>query len=139
MAERYQARPGCFAATALGEEPTADRAIRRLLAEAADRFTDPDMPKGCMMVAAATNCREEADDIFAALAAQCLGAEAAIRTRIAAGRAAGELPARTDVDALAGLIAATLFGMATKARDGATRTRLRKMAAQAMQAWSGSG
>jgi AcrR family transcriptional regulator len=134
-AERYQAGPGCFAVTALREEPTAERAIRRLLTEAADRFTDPKLPKGCMMVAAATNCREESDDIFAALAKQRQGAEAAIRARIAAGRKAGELPPQTDVDALAGLMATTLLGMATKARDGAPRARLRKIAAQAMQAW----
>jgi AcrR family transcriptional regulator len=134
-AERYQAGPGGFAARALSEEPTAERAIRRLLMEAADRFSDPDTPKGCMMVAAATNCRAEADDIFSALAEERLGAEAAIRARIAAGRAAGELPPRTDVGALAGLVAATLFGLAVKARDGASRAPLRKIATQAMRAW----
>jgi AcrR family transcriptional regulator len=134
-AELYQEGPGSFAVTALREEPTAERAIRRLLAAAADRFSDPDQPKGCMMVCAATNCRPEADGIFAALAEQRLGAEAAIRARIAAGRAAGELPPRTDIDALAGLVAATLFGLAIKARDGASRARLRKVAGEAMRAW----
>jgi AcrR family transcriptional regulator len=134
-AELYQEGPGCFAVAALREEPTAERAIRRLLVEAADRFSAPDQPKGCMMVCAATNCRPESDDVYAALAEQRLGAEAAIRARIAAGRAAGELPPRTDIDALAGLIAATLFGLAVKARDGASRARLRKIAGEAMRAW----
>src|SRR5436853_5495947 len=37
--DRYQAGPGCFAYKALIEEPTAERAIRRLMMDALNSFT----------------------------------------------------------------------------------------------------
>jgi hypothetical protein len=63
--------------------------------------------------------------------------ERAIRGRISAGRAAGELPtdADIDIDALAGLVAVTFYGIAIKARDGASRTSLRKIVDQTTRAW----
>jgi hypothetical protein len=61
--------------------------------------------------------------------------ERAIRGRISAGGAAGELPTDADIDALAGLVAVTFYGIAIKARDGASRTSLRKIVDQTMRAW----
>jgi hypothetical protein len=52
--ERYQQGAGSFAHKALTREPTAERAIRRLLLDAATAFTNP-CPKGCMVVTSATN------------------------------------------------------------------------------------
>jgi AcrR family transcriptional regulator len=132
---RYQSGPGCFATKALTEEPTVACAIRRLLVAAADSFSNPRDPKGCMVVLGATNCSVESRDIFTALADRRRSAENAVRRRIAAGRAAGELMEGTDVDALTGMVTATLFGLAIKARDGASRASLRKIVDQTMEAW----
>ena len=133
--ERYQSGPGCFAIKALTEEPTAESSIRRLLLDAVVAFSRPDVPKGCMVVLAATNCAAESTDIYAALAARRRAAESAVRARIAQGKRAGELAQDADVDALAGLVAATLYGLAIKARDGASRASLRKIVLQTMRAW----
>ena len=133
--DRYQKGPGCFAAKALLEEPTAEGSIHRLLMEAAVSFSNPREPKGCMVVLGATNCAVESSDVFAALANRRRAAEAAVHARIAAGRSAGELADDTDVDALTGLVTTTLFGLAIKARDGASRGSLRKIVDQAMRAW----
>jgi TetR/AcrR family transcriptional regulator, copper-responsive repressor len=133
--DRYQAGPGCFAVKALTEEPTAERSIRRLLTSAVVSFTNPKRPKGCMVVLGATNCAVESSDIFAALADRRRAAEAAVRRRIVAGLAAGELEEVADVDALTGLVTATLFGLAIKARDGMSRAGLRKVVDQAMRSW----
>ena len=132
---RYQSGPGCFAIRALTEEPTAERSIRRLLMEAVGSFSNPRDPKGCLVVLGATNCSVESSDIFTALADRRRAAEAAVHSRIAAGRIAGELAEGTDVDALAGLVTATLYGLAVKARDGASRASLRKIVDQTMRAW----
>jgi hypothetical protein len=86
-------------------------------------------------VLGATNCGVESSDVFKALADRRRAAEAAVRNRIAAGRAAGELAEGTDIEALTGLVTTTLFGLAIKARDGASRTNLRKIVDQTMQAW----
>ena len=133
--DHYQAGPGCFAAKALTEEPTAERSIRRLLMEAVVSFSNPRGPKGCMVVLGAINCAVESSEVFAALADRRRAAQTAIRARIAAGRVAGEISEDADIDALTGLVVAILFGLAIKARDGASRAALRKVVDQAMQSW----
>ena len=135
--DRYQSGPGCFGAQALTEEPTAERAIRRLLMEAVARFANPKGPKGCLVVLGATNCADESKDIFAALADRRRAAEYAVRKRIIAAQAAGELAEGTDVGALTGMVTATLFGLAIKARDGASPASLRNVVHQMMRSWPG--
>ncbi len=132
---RYQTGPGCFGIKALTEEPTAERSMRRLLVEAVASFSSPNAPKGCLVVLGATNCAAESHDVFTALADRRRAAEAAVRDRIAAGQAAGELAEGADVDALTGLVTAILYGLAIKARDGASRTSLSKIVDQTMLAW----
>ncbi len=132
--DRYQTGPGSFAQAALAE-PTAERAMRRLLIDTIDSFFEPNNPKGCMVVLAATNCTAESSDVLDELSARRRAVERVIRERIADGRAAGEFPADTDVDALAGLVVTTLFGLSIKARDGASRAALRKVADQVMSMW----
>lgn len=132
---RYEQGEGCFAQRALAEEPTAELAVRRLLLDAARSFADPKNPRGCMVVLGATNCTVESTDIFEALAERRRAAENAVRARIAAGRKAGELPDNADVDALAGMVTAALYGLAVKARDGASRARLRGIVEQLMMMW----
>ena len=132
--DRYQAGPGSFAQAALGE-PTAARAMRRLLMDTIDSFFEANNPRGCMVVLAATNCTAESSDILDELAARRRAAERIVRERIAAGREAGELSADTDVEALAGMMVTTLYGLSIKARDGASRAALRKVADQVMSMW----
>jgi AcrR family transcriptional regulator len=133
--ERYERETGCFARRALTSEPTVELAIRRLLLDAAKSFTDPKNPKGCLVALGATNCAIESTDIFEALAKRRRTAENAVRARIAAGQKAGELTDNADVDALTGMVTATLYGLAIKARDGAPRARLRRIAEQLMMTW----
>jgi AcrR family transcriptional regulator len=132
---RYEHSAGCFAQKALTEEPTAELAIRRLLLDAVKSFADPKNPKGCLIVLGATNCAIESTDIFEALAERRSAAENAVRARIAAGQKAGELSANADIDALTGVVTATLYGLAIKARDGAPRARLQTIVDQLMMMW----
>jgi AcrR family transcriptional regulator len=132
--DSYQNGPGSFAQAAF-KEPTAERAMHRLLTDTIDSFFEPGNPKGCMVVLAATNCTAESSDIADELAARRRIVERIVRERIAAGREAGELANDTDVDALAGLIVTTLYGLSIKARDGASRAALRKVTDQVMSMW----
>jgi AcrR family transcriptional regulator len=134
-AERYENETGCFARTALTIEPTAELAIRRLLLDAVKSFTDPRNPKGCLIALGATNCAIESTDIFEALADRRRAAEKAVRARIAAGQKAGELADNADVDNLTGIVTATRYGLAIKARDGVPRARLRRIVDQLMMTW----
>jgi TetR/AcrR family transcriptional regulator, copper-responsive repressor len=132
---RYEQGLGCFAQKALTGEPTAEQAMRRLLLGALESFTNPKNPRGCLVVLGATNCTLESTDISEALADRRRMAEVAVRARIAAGKNAGELSDNADVDALAGMVTATLYGLAIKARDGAPRARLRRIIEQLMKMW----
>src|SRR5260370_12430938 len=133
--ERYEQGTGCFARRALTSEPTAELAIRRLLLDAAKSFTDPKSPKGCLIALGATNCAIESTDIFEALAERRRTAEKAVRARIATCQKAGELSDNADVDALTGMVTATRYGRAIKARDGAQRARLGRIVEQLMMMW----
>jgi AcrR family transcriptional regulator len=133
--DRYQAGTGSFAQAALCDEPTAERAMRRLLIETIDSFFEKNNPRGCMVVLAATNCTTDSSDILDELAARRRAAERVVRDRVAAGRDAGEFAVDTDVDTLAGTIVTTLYGLSIKARDGASRAGLRKVVEQVMSTW----
>ena len=137
--DRYERDAGCFAQKALTEEPTAEDAIRSLLHGAVNSFTKPGAPKGCLVVLGATNCAAESNDIYLALAERRANAEKAVRARIHAGQIAGELADGTNVDALAGMVTATLYGLAVKAKDGVSRAQLHRIVSQMMQAWPGRG
>jgi AcrR family transcriptional regulator len=133
--ERYEQTIGCFARKAFSEEATAEGAVRRLLLDAVKAFAGPKNPKGCLVVLGATNCSAESAEVGEALAERRRGAEAVVRARLLAGQAAGEFAEHTDVDALAALVTATLFGLAIKARDGASRARLSQVVEQLMAMW----
>lgn len=135
--DRYQSGEGSFALAALRDEPTARAAIRRLLHDAADRFSDPSCPPGCMVVLAGTNCPQEASDIADDLAARRRMVEALLRTRIEAGMALGELRPDADAAELAAFYAAVFQGMSIQARDGASNERLQRVADRAVAAWPG--
>ncbi|MCX4820742.1 TetR/AcrR family transcriptional regulator [Streptomyces sp. NBC_01142] len=132
---RYGQTYGAFGGRALAEEPTAHAAVRRLLHEAAQEYTDPGHPPGCMVITAATNCTPAAEDIKAELRALREASKHAIHEKITADLRAGCLAASVDAAALAMFYAATLQGMSTQACDGAGRSDLERLADIAMTAW----
>jgi AcrR family transcriptional regulator len=133
---RYEAGPGGYGRPALADPALSTaEAVRALLEGAAIAFTRPGEPAGCMVVLAATACGPAAAPVAADLAARRAATEAAIRARIARGIAAGDLPAGTDAAAVAGLVAATLYGLTVKARDGTTPEDLRGVVAAFMRGW----
>jgi AcrR family transcriptional regulator len=128
---------GSFTAAAIREEPTAYRAVKRLLTEAAIAYTGPGHPPGCLLITAATNCPPESADVKARLRALRTAGTEAIERKIAVDVLAGEMPADVDPHALAVFISATLQGMSGQARDRATRADLDQIAAIALRAWPG--
>lgn len=132
---RYNRTYGAFTARALAEEPDARDAIERLLREAAAAYTRPGRPPGCLLITAATNCSPQSADIAGRLRELRVTGTRALEDKIAAAARAGQIPARTDTRALAVFYAAVIQGMSAQARDGATTSDLRQIAAAALQAW----
>lgn len=129
----YGGRYGDFAAVALAEEPTARAAMGRILHEAAEVYTDPAHPPGCMVISAAVNTTS--DEVAQALRVRREANLVAFESRIRADVAAGVLPAGTDTRALARYAGAVLQGMSQQSRDGAGREELEAVAELAMRAW----
>ncbi|MFF3315662.1 TetR/AcrR family transcriptional regulator [Streptomyces sp. NPDC003035] len=137
VVEAYAVSYGAYGGRAFAQEPTARGALGRMLREAAEVFTDPSHPRGCLMISAATNC--STPEVEEALRARRNDNLASFEARIQRDVDAGELPAGTDAGALARLYGAVLQGMSQQARDGATRTELEAVAEAAMSAWPSSG
>ncbi|MCY0946758.1 TetR/AcrR family transcriptional regulator [Streptomyces antarcticus] len=131
----YGSRYADFAAVALAEEPTARAAVGRVLHEAAEVYTDPAHPPGCMVISAAVNTTS--DEVAQALRERRDASLAMFESRIRADVATGVLPADTDARALARYAGAVLQGMSQQSRDGATREELEAVAALALRAWPG--
>ncbi|MEV7808358.1 TetR/AcrR family transcriptional regulator [Microbispora sp. NPDC088329] len=130
---RYQETHGAFASRALAGEPTARAAVERLLGEAAEVYTDPAHPPGCMIISAGVNTSDPG--VIEELRGHREAGKAAIRRRIERDAEAGLLPPETDAPALATFFAAVIQGMSTQARDGASREDLDAVATLAMRAW----
>ncbi|MFF8508313.1 TetR/AcrR family transcriptional regulator [Streptomyces sp. NPDC015492] len=133
VVEAYAGSYGAYGGRAFAEEATARGAVGRVLAEAAELFTEPGLPRGCLMISAATNC--STPEVEETLRERRNRNLATFETRIRQDVAAGELPADTDARALARFSGAVLQGMSQQARDGATREELAAVAAAAMLAW----
>ncbi|MEU3665133.1 TetR/AcrR family transcriptional regulator [Streptomyces virginiae] len=129
----YGSRYGDFAGVALAEEPTARAAVGRILCEAAEVYTDPAHPPGCMVISAAINTTSE--EVAQALRERRNTNLELFESRIRADIATGELPADTDARALARYAGAVLQGMSQQSRDGATREELEAVAERALLAW----
>ncbi len=117
------------------EASTAQEAAWGLLQAAATGFTGADTPPGCLLASSAISCSAAAADVQHELAAIRRGIERRLIDKIARAVEAGEMDAQTDAEALAGHVIAVIQGMSTLARDGATREKLMRVAAVAMQSW----
>ncbi|MFJ8015432.1 TetR/AcrR family transcriptional regulator [Streptomyces sp. NPDC096339] len=129
----YGRRYADFASVALAEEPTARAAVGRILREAAEVYTDPAHPPGCMVISAAINTTSE--EVAEALRERRNANLELFERRIRADMAGGVLPADTDARALARYAGVVLQGMSQQSRDGASREELEAVAERALLAW----
>ncbi len=115
--------------------PTAREVVARLLEGAAEMFTDPSNPVGCLSVQGALACSAESEPVHHELAKIRANYEARLRQRFAEECADGRLPPGTDPDVLARFVATITHGMSVQANGGATSDQLREVAKMAMRAW----
>jgi AcrR family transcriptional regulator len=122
-------------AEALSDKTDTRQTFAKLIEATADAFTADTDPAGCMISLAGTHAARDCDRIRDMMAAKRTISEEAMRKRLDAGIAAGELPADTDATSMAAFFGAVFRGMAVQARDGATREQLLKIGEMAMRAW----
>ncbi|WP_319446105.1 MULTISPECIES: TetR/AcrR family transcriptional regulator [unclassified Mycobacterium] len=132
VVHEYSRKHHAFIAKALLEEPTLKAGMARMLREAAENYTRPDLPHGCLVISAAVNC--STTEVRQALQTQRANDLEALERLIRLAIDNGELPTDTDASALAIFTSVTMQGMASQARDGTGRSKLEAVAALALEA-----
>jgi AcrR family transcriptional regulator len=115
---------------------TAREAVAAWLLDSAASLTGSlcDMPRGCMVTLSTVGDGGHAD-LGEMVRAARLGSLERLKARLNHGVEAGELPADTDVHALARFVQTVQSGMSILARDGATRQELEAVAQVAMRSF----
>ncbi|MGI5352708.1 TetR/AcrR family transcriptional regulator [Streptomyces sp. CA-250714] len=133
--ELYGRTDGTVSRVALTEAPTAREGVREALRTNVVNYTDPDKPRGCMIVLAATNCTPENEGVRALLAEDRRATERMFRERVDRGIAEGDVPAGADSGAMAAFYATVLFGLSVQAKDGVPCPELLAVVDASMAAW----
>lgn len=131
--ERYVAGPGGFVVAAL-DQPTAREVATAMLHGAADAYTDPGQPRGCLVIHGALAVGDDNEAVRADLAGRREAAVRQLACRFDDAQAAGELPG-VDTLILARWITAVSQGISIQARSGAKRAQLHDLADLALAGW----
>jgi len=134
--DRYIEVYGAKLRTALNET-TARAAVEKLLTYSLPQ-SECGKISGCMLVQGALACSDQAETIKNELASRRKSVEIILRERFDRALAEGELPANTDVAALAKYYATFQQGLSVQMAGGATREELLAAIAVAMRAWPGT-
>jgi AcrR family transcriptional regulator len=132
--DRYLAGPGAFVADALSA-PTVRGVADRVLHGAADAYTVPDQPRGCLLVQSALACGDDAATVQRELARRRQEGIAAMRARFTRGQQEGDVPADVEPDSLAHYLTAVSQGISVQAASGATRAELHAVADLTLRTW----
>jgi AcrR family transcriptional regulator len=114
---------------------SAKEAAREMLVASAHAFTGDCTPKGCLLASSTAAGSEESRDVQKVVADIRKTIEEALKNRIDRDRHNGILDKETPSGALASHTIAVIQGMSTLARDGASRSKLIKLAEIAMRSW----
>jgi AcrR family transcriptional regulator len=126
--DRYLATRGDFMARAFAEEPQAAKLISRLLYDAAVHYTDDSCPGGCLIISSAVGVTDANRGIADRLRDMRNANVALLSERISENIADGTLPPSWEPVDVAELIGVIIQGMSQRARDGATRGQLERVA-----------
>ncbi|WP_040676358.1 TetR/AcrR family transcriptional regulator [Nitratireductor pacificus] len=133
--ELYEQEEGAPVGEALDQGRTARSAIETALRVNARSFTNPDNPRGCMVVVSALAGAPENNPVCSFLADNRRESEENFRRRVLRGIEEGDVPRGADAARVAAFYATVMNGLAIQARDGATMERLERLIDSAMAAW----
>lgn len=130
----FEVEAAGFLCAALAQEADVLKAFERMFLEAAQAYTKPGRPRGCMVSNALIGCAVESLEVAQHVADLRHQRVRLFEARIARGVAEGQLRPETYAAGLARYVAAVLQGMAGQARDGATMPELLVLGQLAMAA-----
>jgi AcrR family transcriptional regulator len=130
--DHYGCTAAKFAEEALAQ-PTARGVVEHLLMGNIDVMAGTQNPAGCLMVQAAIGGGDESEAIRKDVAGRRQGAEDALRRRLVRAKAEGDLPKDANPADLASYVFTVAHGMAVRAKSGATKAELRRVAEMALR------
>lgn len=115
------------------DNPDLYQGLDEFFREAARILLAPNSPCGCMVVLAAINISDDAEDVISAIRKLRFITKDMFADRLRKGIADGQLPPDTDVTALAGALNTMLEGLSIQARDGLSQNELEHIASHAVR------
>lgn len=134
---KYLAGPVAYVAESM-KEPTSRRVVEKLLTKSAALLTNPNNPRGCMIVQGALSCGQGAELIQQELIAYRKNFEDALRQRFELARAQQDLPADINASELAKYVATIHQGMSVQATSGASIEELMTVVQVVLKHWPAS-
>lgn len=119
-------------AKAFMAEPDLLSGIDTFFRESARILLSPDSPCGCMVVLAAVNISEDAQDVITAIRMLRHASKEMFANRLYKAVQDKQLPTDTDISALAGALNTMLEGLSLQARDGLSLSELEGIASYAV-------
>ncbi|MHA3737172.1 TetR/AcrR family transcriptional regulator [Pseudomonas sp. Eth.TT006] len=116
----------------MGDEPDIVRAISDFFHTSASILTEPEAPCGCMVVLAAVNVSDDAEEVSAALKALRQEGRNYLQDRLDRAVADGQLRHDTNTRLLASALNTLLEGMSLQAHDAVSREDLQGIGATAV-------
>ena len=129
----YEAKYWDAPSKKLMEDPDIYHGFDEFFRTSAHILLSPDSPCGCMVVLAAINVSENAEEVTKAIRELRLITKDMFAQRLRRGIAEGQLPGNTDVSALAGAFNTMLEGLSIQARDGLSPSELENIASHAVR------
>ncbi|QEN85017.1 TetR/AcrR family transcriptional regulator [Labrys sp. KNU-23] len=117
------------------ELPTAHESIEGLLRNAVTVFSGTDFPSGCMVELTAGEACEMSPELVASLCEMRAANDENFSTRLRKGVEDGDVPAGTDIRAVASFYATVHKGLSLSARGGTGPDELNSVITSAMAAW----
>jgi AcrR family transcriptional regulator len=131
----YTSQTRARVSRALEDAPSTKAAVEGVLRAAVLGTTEPDEPRGCLLVQGALACSPSSESVREHLHAQRLEGHRLLIKRLKAGVTAGDVPPGTDTAALASFYTTLIHGISIQAKDGASRASLLAVVDCAMAAW----
>lgn len=113
--------------------PDVYQGLDEFFRESARILLSPDSPCGCMVVLAAINISDDAEDVISVIRELRFATKDMFADRLRQGIADGQLPQDIDVKALAGALNTMLEGLSIQARDGLSQNELERIASHAVR------
>jgi AcrR family transcriptional regulator len=129
---KYIAGPVDFVTAALNQ-PTAQKVVEKFLFGAAEFLTNPNTPRGCMVVQGALTCGAGSAQIQQELISHRKSYESALKQRFDLAITQADLPLQTNSAALAKYLATIHQGLSVQATSGANQAELTAVVNLAIQ------